>query len=194
MNLLSKNRLTLLFTGIFVFILAFQLTDMNPVDDFRQGIDPRDSQQTSGNFNRSNFTDREQRIYRDAYSRGRKIGYSLGRHQSSIEKEELFNSSAETAETAENLEMAGYKFFFGDVKGIYSGISWPENDTVKLELAELETVGEVETMCDHEIAHQLFPDFRHPVEKSEMLKDPIYRYSDDMDIRVCDRLAANVTR
>jgi len=51
------------------------------------------------------------------------------------------------------------------------------------------SAGNVEGSCDHELAHNFFPMFDHP-EGGEKFDDPIYNYSDDMDIELCDMMVA----
>lgn len=88
-----------------------------------------------------------------------------------------------------SIEMNGYNIYFGDVREDYLGWSWPSNNTIKLEISSLRTVDELETMCDHEVAHQLFPDYEHHLAETGKAEDSIYKYGDDMDIAVCDNLA-----
>jgi hypothetical protein len=133
----------------------------------------------------------ELELYRDGFREGCRTGYSRG-YQAAVGGNEPYNPYAEV-EASGSRRIDGYIFTFGDVKGVYAGYSWPHNDTIKLDVKQLRTAGRLETMCDHEVAHQLFPEFEHPVEKDEMLEDPIYSYSDDMEIEACDRLARNLS-
>ncbi len=64
--------------GLLLLISFFLLTE-TAESDIHNGIDPI-NRDYSGSLDRSDFTEREERIYREAYSRGRKTGYSLGRH------------------------------------------------------------------------------------------------------------------
>jgi len=43
----------------------------------------------------------------------------------------------------------------------------------------------IESICDHERFHEMFPNFSHP-DGEEKFDDPIYEYSDDANIVTCD--------
>lgn len=143
--------------------------------------------------NVSNLTDSQRRIFYKGYDTGLQKGKLMGYGEGFVEGKSQdpdssgYSPSAQVSAPRQELDMDGYVFLFGDLPKNYSGMSWSDNDTIKLDFSKIETAGAVESICDHEMAHQLFPKFKHP--DNQVKEDPIYRYSNDMEIELCDDLA-----
>lgn len=158
---------------------------------------PVKSEYMSLDFSNLSSEDRSlfEEIYRQGFASGNRTGYGDGFVQGYVENPQTpdYFPDSEVVESSSAVEEDGYGFIFGEVRGEYVGMSWPENSTVKIELSSLDTADDLETLCDHEVAHQIFPGVEHSTIDTRS-DDPIYKYSDDMEIKACDRLAANLSK
>lgn len=172
-------------------------------DGFTPKIENNSSAETrkainSSNLNVTQLSESEYVLYdngfENGFDRGNATGYSKGFIDGYMKNPDTpgYNPSADTFQRDKIIERDGYTFIFGEVKSDYVGMSWPENDTIKIEILSIETAGKLESLCDHEMAHQFFPDFDHSTFDTRG-DDPIYKYSDDMDIKICDWLAKKLS-
>jgi len=75
--------------------------------------------------------------------------------------------------------------FVEKLEGDTAGFFKEEKNMIVIESGH--NVRETEAICDHEMTHLMYGYYHKlPLDKSQ---DPIYRYSDEQDIRVCDWLA-----
>jgi hypothetical protein len=143
--------------------------------------------------NVSKLTDSQRRIFYIGYNAGLEKGKEMGYGEGFVDGSEDnsggsgYSPDAKVSAPKDEIEMDGYVFLFGDLPGNYSGMSWPANDTIKLDFSKIGTADALESICDHEMVHQFFPDFDHSDDAAE--EHPIYRYSDYMEIELCDALA-----
>lgn len=131
--------------------------------------------------------------YEEGFQKGNKSGYSAGfikGYKKNPDTPEYF-PHAKLSYREQTIDRDGFTFTFGKVRSDYVGMSWPENDTVRIEISSIGAAGELESLCDHEMAHQFFPGFEHST--FDTRDDPIYRYSDDMDIKICDWLTKELS-
>lgn len=143
---------------------------------------------------KNGFDDGNRSGYRVGFRQGNETGYSLGWRNSWKYSE--FSGHIQKPDRlvtfTGNFTLGGYHFIFRKdlgSDGNYStiGYTWTHNDTVFLETGW--SAKSMEGTCDHELAHNFFPQFDHPPGEKKF-DDPIYNYSDDMDIEVCDRVIA----
>lgn len=70
------------------------------------------------------------------------------------------------------------------LNGSTIGYTYP-GDEKEIWIETGHSAAEIESTCDHEVFHELFPRFRHS-EGEAKFSDPIYKYSDDARIWECD--------
>jgi hypothetical protein len=167
-------------------------SEKNHLGVSNQSANPTEADNTS-HKNLSNLTDSQRRIFYIGYNAGLEKGKEMGYGEGFVKGSEGDSGGsgyvldAQVSAPKDEIEMDGYVFLFGDLPANYSGMSWPANDTIKLDFSKIGTADALESICDHEMAHQFFPDFEHSDKETE--EDPLYRYSDDMEIKLCDALA-----
>lgn len=89
------------------------------------------------------------------------------------------------------LNVGGYTMHFltenqsKALEGPTIGFTFPQDGKKEIWIQTNRPAADIEETCDHEVFHELFPQFRHP-EGTEKFTDPIYTYSDDANIAACD--------
>lgn len=187
--------LSILWIASTVIIFEYHQNRINQVanESFHNGFEAGNASGYTIGW-RNGFEDGNRSGYRAGFHQGNETGYSLGWTNSWKYSE--FSGHIQDPDQAVtftgSFTLGGYHFKFQEElgsEGKYStrAFTWTHNDTVVLENGW--SAKTIEGSCDHELAHNFFPDFDHP-EGEEKFDDPIYNYSDDMDIELCDRAIA----